>query len=174
MLFIKFIAPLIISIPLLITFSIIDITPLIPALTAPPIASPIVVPKLENLSLIVFHNPPKKLPIPLNILVILFHASWNLSLNHPPILPKMFVTLFHAPLKKLSYSIENSCNIIPCLLKHIFKPIPHICKNILNSFPCSAEKTDLIVQVIELDLEILLQLFVGLLLKVPYIFVELL
>lgn len=75
MLFIKFIDPLIISIPLLITFSIIDITPLIPALTAPPIASPIVVPKLENLSLIVFHNPPKKLPIPLNILVILFHAS---------------------------------------------------------------------------------------------------
>lgn len=75
MLFIKFIAPLIISIPLLITFSIIDITPLIPALTAPPIASPIVVPKLENLSLIVFHNPPKKVPIPLNILVILFHAS---------------------------------------------------------------------------------------------------
>lgn len=75
MLFIKFIAPLIISIPLFITFSIIDIIPLMPALTAPPIASPIVVPKLENLSLIVFHNPPKKLPIPLNILVILFHAS---------------------------------------------------------------------------------------------------
>lgn len=75
MLLIKFIAPLIISIPLLITFSIIPIIPLIPAFTAPPIASPIVVPKLENLSLIVFHKPPKKLPIPLNILTILFQAS---------------------------------------------------------------------------------------------------
>lgn len=57
------------------TFSIIPNSPLIPDLTAPLIAFPILVPMLENLSLIVFHNPPKKLPIPLNIPVILFHAS---------------------------------------------------------------------------------------------------
>lgn len=85
---------------------------------------------LENLSLIVFHNPPKKLPIPLNIPVILFHASWNLSLNHPPILLNILVTLFQAPLKELSYSIKDSCNIIPCLLEHISKPISNTTKNI--------------------------------------------
>ena len=91
------IAPLIILINPFTVFSIIPNNPLIPDLTAPLIAFPILVPMFENLSLIVFHNPPKKLPILLKIPVILFQASLNLSPNHPPTLENTFCIPCQAP-----------------------------------------------------------------------------
>ena len=69
--FISFIPPFINPIALLIVFSISVMTPLIPFFTAPEIASPILVPKAENVFLIPSQIPPKKLPILLKIFLIL-------------------------------------------------------------------------------------------------------
>ena len=68
--FISFIPPFINLIALFIVLSINDITPFIPVLTAPDIASPILVPKLEKVFFIPFHMLLKKLPILLNTFFI--------------------------------------------------------------------------------------------------------
>lgn len=61
-LFIRLIAPLIIPIAPFMVFCIIEITPFIPAFTAPPIAFAILVPSDEKVFFIVSHKPAKNEP----------------------------------------------------------------------------------------------------------------
>ena len=75
---INFIPPLINLIAVFIVFSINEITPLIPVLTAPEIAFPILVPKLVNVFFMFLQIPLKKFPILLKIFLIPLYASWNL------------------------------------------------------------------------------------------------
>ena len=79
---IRLIAPFIRPIPPFIILSIELITPLRPDLTAPLIAFAILVPIAENLSLILSHNPPQKLPHSLNLFLIAVHALPKIFPNH--------------------------------------------------------------------------------------------
>ena len=60
------------------------------------------VPILENVLLIVFHNPEKKLPQLENTFFTAFHAALKAVLKKLPTPLKIFFTLFHAVWKKLA------------------------------------------------------------------------
>ena len=66
-----------------------------PALTALPIASPILVPKLVNVELILFHKPLKKVPQSANTPFTDVQALENFSLNQPATPPKIPINLSH-------------------------------------------------------------------------------
>ena len=89
-----------------------DKTKLTAVFTAPEIALPIAIPALLKMPVTEFHTPEKKPPNRLKILVMPFHACWNMPVKKLPTVLNTFLMLdhafvatdtipFHMPVKKL-------------------------------------------------------------------------